>query len=90
MLRAIFAAIHLRLSLRGNGLAVGAALIAETDRRAVAVHDLAVPTQVAPPQVGSKHEKHYVASRLKVVCYRIQQTNGYGIHCFHESCKGFL
>ena len=54
MLRAIFAAIHLRLSLRGNGLAVGVALVAETDRGDVAVHDPAIPTQVAPPQVGSE------------------------------------
>ena len=54
MLRAIFAAIHLRLSLRGYGLGVGVALVAEADRGDVAVHDLAVPTQVAPPEVGSE------------------------------------
>ena len=52
MLRAIFATIHLRLSLRGNGLGVGVALVAETDRGDVAVHGPAVPTQVAPPQIG--------------------------------------
>ena len=54
MLRAIFAAIHLRLSLRGNGLAASVALVVETDSGDVAVHDPAVPTQVAPPQVGSE------------------------------------
>ena len=24
------------------------------------------------------------------ICQKIQQTHGYGIHCFRESCKGFL
>ncbi len=54
MRRARFAAVHLRLSLCGDGLAVGVALVAETDRGDVAVHDPAISTQVAPPQVGSE------------------------------------
>ena len=48
----IFATIHLRLFFRGYRLGVGVALAAKTDRGDVAVHDLAVPTQVAPPQIG--------------------------------------
>ena len=51
MLRAIFGAVHLRLLLRGNGLCVGVALIAETHCGDVVVHVWAVSTQVATPQV---------------------------------------
>ena len=43
VLRAIFAGIHFRLSLRGNGLAVGVALVTETDRGEMAIHDPAIP-----------------------------------------------
>ena len=65
MLRAVFAAIHLRLSLRGNGLGVGVALVAETDRGDVAAHDPTVPRQVAPPQVGSERVlRNKLAARL--------------------------
>ena len=52
MLCTIVATIHIRLFFRGYRLGIGVALAAETDRGDVGVHDLAVPTQVAPSQLG--------------------------------------